>query len=41
MAIVSNMEAMIGQGIVQASIRTFIGVIGIEIGLGELVTELF
>jgi hypothetical protein len=41
MGIVPYMEAVIRQGIVQTSISTFIGVIGIEIGIGELVAELF
>jgi hypothetical protein len=40
MGIVSNMKAVIRTGIVQTSISAFIGVIGIEIGIGELVAEL-
>jgi hypothetical protein len=39
MGIVSNVEAVIRTGIVQTAITPFIGVIGIEIDIGELVAE--
>ena len=41
MGIVSNMEAVIRTGIVQTTVVSFIGIIGIEIGIGELFTEPF